>query len=252
MITGVAAGTWLVVLGLASLSVVSTFAGVALARRTGGRAGPRAVGLGVSVGIMLAIAFGELLPEAYREVGFVTMALGALAGAGLIGVLHLVIPHTHLVDEDTGVGAGTLSTASLVVFGLILHDLPEGFAMANAYLSAPRLGVLVAVAIVVHNVPEEYAMALPAVMTGRTRFLFWAAVASASAEPAGAVIGLVGISVFPGMRATFLAFAAGAMAHVAIHELLPMAHRLGRHRETVLGIVAGIVVLGLFAWIIVP
>jgi zinc transporter ZupT len=31
--------------------------------------------------------------------------------------------------------------------------------------------VLVAVAIVVHNVPEEFAMALPAVMTGRRRFL---------------------------------------------------------------------------------
>lgn len=252
MIAAITLGTWAAVVGLASLSVVSTIAGVALARRVGDRPGPRAVGLGLSVGIMLAIAFGELLPEAHHEAGFATMALAALAGAGMLSLLHLAIPHTHLVEEDTGVGAGTLRAAYLVVFGLILHDVPEGFAMANAYLSAPRLGVLVAVAIVVHNVPEEFAMALPAVMTGRKRFLLWAAVASAAAEPVGAVVGLVGVSAFPGANAAFLAFAAGAMIHVALHELLPMARRLGHNRETALGIAIGIGTLALLSLIIAP
>jgi ZIP family zinc transporter len=252
MMVAVSAGTWAVVLGLAALSVISTAAGVWLARRTAGLPGPRAAGLGLSVGVMLAISFGELLPEAYREAGLVTTTLAALAGVGLLGALHVVIPHTHLVEEDTGVGAGTLRAAYLVVFGLILHDLPEGFAMANAYLSTPRLGLLVAVAITVHNVPEEYAMALPAVMTGRRRFLLWAAVASAAAEPAGALIGLAGVSLFPGLNAAFLAFAAGAMIYVSIHELLPMARRLGRPQEAGVGIVAGILVLGVLSWIIGP
>jgi len=29
-----------------------------------------------------------------------------------------------------------------VVFGLILHEVPEGFAMANAYIASPALGLL--------------------------------------------------------------------------------------------------------------
>lgn len=236
-------GTWVAVVGLASLSVLSTIAGVALARHVGTRSSARAFGLGASVGIMLAIAFGELLPESVADGGAATMLVGVALGGGALGVLHLVIPHTHLVDEDRGIGAGSLQSAYLVVFGLILHDVPEGFAMANAYVATPRLGVLVALAVVVHNVPEEFAMALPAVMTGRRRFVTRAAVASAAAEPAGAVLGLVGVAVFPGLHAGFLAFAAGAMIHVSLHELWPMARGLGRHRASALGVGAGVVLI---------
>jgi zinc transporter ZupT len=77
-------------------------------------------------------------------------------------------------------------------------------------------------------------------------------VASAAAEPAGAVVALLGVSVLPGLNATFLAFAAGAMVHVAIHELLPMARRLGHHRETALGVAIGLVVRGVLERIIRP
>jgi len=244
VIAAISLSTWMAVVALASLSVLSTAIGVMLARRAGDRPRVRAAGLGMSVGIMLAIAFGELLPEARSEAGFTTMAVAALAGVAALGVLHLLTPHTHLVDEDTGIGAGTLRAAQLVVLGLILHDVPEGFAMANAYLSAPRVGILVAVGIVVHNIPEEFAMALPAVMTRRRGFLIGAAVASAAAEPVGAVVGLVGVSIFPSLNAVFLAFAAGAMIHVSVHELAPMARRLGHLRESALGLAAGAIAIG--------
>jgi ZIP family zinc transporter len=82
---------------------------------------------------------------------------------------------------------------------------------SSAYASTPRLGVLVAIAIAVHNLPEEFAMAVPAAQLQRRRFLVRAAVVSALAEPAGAVIGLAGVSLYPELNAAFLAFAAGAM-----------------------------------------
>ena len=132
---------------------------------------------------MLAISFGELLPEAHREAGFATMALAALAGAGMPSLLHLVIPHTHLVEEDTGVGAGTLCAGYLVVFGLILHDVPEGFAMANAYLSALGPGGARGGRHRGAQRARGVRVALPVVMTGRKRFLVWAVVASAAADP---------------------------------------------------------------------
>jgi ZIP family zinc transporter len=244
VIAAVAPQTWLAVLGLGSMSVVSTALGVVLALRAGTRPAARAVGLGFSVGVMVAISLCELLPEAYREAGLATTALSALAGVAVLAGLHVIIPHTHLVDEDTGIGAGALRAAYLVVFGLILHDVPEGFAMANAYLSTPRLGVLVAVAIVLHNIPEEFAMALPAVAVGHRRFLNRAAVVSAAAEPVGAAVGLAGISVFPGLNAVFLGFAAGAMVYVSLHELLPMARQFGHHRKSAVGIAGGAVTLG--------
>jgi ZIP family zinc transporter len=162
--------------------------------------------MGFSVGVMVAVALAELLPEAHGEAGLATTVLWALGGGGVVALLHVIIPHTHLVDENRGVAAGSLRAAYLVVLGLILHDVPEGFAMANAYLSTPRLGALVAVA-----------MALPAAMIGRRRFLTRAAAVSAAAEPTGALVGLAGVSVFPDLNAGFLAFAAGAMPVRGVH-----------------------------------
>jgi ZIP family zinc transporter len=57
------------------------------------------------------------------------------------------------------------------------------------------------------------------------RLLFVAAFVSALAEPLGAILGLVAVGIAPALNAHFMAFAAGAMLFVSIHELVPMARR---------------------------
>jgi ZIP family zinc transporter len=219
--------TYLAVISLSFMSVFTTIAGVALALRFRENKIGIATGIGFSAGIMLLISFLELIPESTAAAG----VLPALAAVGLGGLvlfaLHLVIPHTHLVEERNGIGARTLKSIYLVVFGLILHDVPEGFAMANSYIASQSLGVLVAVAIALHNLPEEFAMAVPAVLLRRKRFLYGSALFSALAEPAGAIIGLVAVDFLPTLNPLFMAFAAGAMIFVSIHELVPMARRYG-------------------------
>jgi ZIP family zinc transporter len=252
MIATFDAGTWIAVVALASLSVVSTATGICLARRVGDRPGVQALGIGFSVGVMVAISLGELLPVARAEAGLTTTALWAIAGAAVVGLLHFVIPHIHLVEESRGAVVGSARVAYLVAFGLILHDVPEGFAMANAYVSTTRLGVLVAVALVLHNIPEEFVMALPAVVAGRRRFLRRAAIASAAAEPVGALLGLIGVGAFPSLNAGLLAVASGAMLFVSFHELVPMARRLGHHRDTTTGAAGGVLVWWLLGQLISP
>lgn len=219
--------TYLAVISLSFMSVFTTIAGVALALRFRENKIGIATGIGFSAGIMLLISLLELIPESTAVAG----VLPALAAVGLGGLvlfaLHLVIPHTHLIEERNGIGARTLKSVYLVVFGLILHDVPEGFAMANSYIASQSLGVLVAVAIALHNLPEEFAMAVPAVLLSRKRFLYGSALFSALAEPAGAIIGLVAVDFLPTLNPLFMAFAAGAMIFVSIHELVPMARRYG-------------------------
>jgi ZIP family zinc transporter len=235
---------WLAVLLLASLSAATSSIGVMLALRIGSRAGAFAMGTGFSAGMMVLIAAAELIPEAATRGDLASLLAGLAAGAGMLGAVHLVLPHTHLLDETGGEDAVRLSSAHLIVIGLILHDVPEGFALANSYLAAPRLGVLVGVAVALHNIPEEFAMAAPAVGLRRRGFLLRAAVLSALAEPAGAVIGLVGVELNPALHAWFLAFAAGAMLFVAGHELYPMARRIGGSAAFVAG---GIVAVAVYA-----
>jgi ZIP family zinc transporter len=235
------------VLLLSLMSLATTWIGVALAIRVRDSARTGSAGIGFSVGIMLLISLLELVPEAHGRLGWGPTSLGFVAGAGLVWAAHLIVPHTHLVAEPGLVDPALVKSVYLVMFGLILHDVPEGFAMANAYVASPSLGLLVSLAIALHNLPEEFAMAVPAVALRSRRVLYGAAALSALAEPAGAMLGLAATGMAPGLNAHFLAFAAGAMAFVSIHELIPMARRYRHTAHFLCGIAAGAIVHALLA-----
>jgi ZIP family zinc transporter len=104
---------------------------------------------------------------------------------------------------------------------------------------------VVALAIALHNLPEEFAMSVPAVTLRSKGFLVGAAAASALAEPAGAILGLLAVGARPYLTGYFLAFAAGAMIFISVHELLPMARRYGRIGRFLAGFLIGVCVHGL-------
>lgn len=235
---------YVAVLLLSLLSCLTTCLGVMLALRLRENVRAIAAGIGFSAGIMVLVSVFELIPEAVSAAGLRAALLSAALGGGLIWAANWIIPHVHLVEE-TGVTEAALSrSVYLVTLGLILHDVPEGFAMANSYIASPALGVLVALAIALHNLPEEFAMSVQAVTLKSKGFLFGAALLSALAEPLGAIIGLVAVGIAASLNAHFMAFAAGAMVFVSIHELIPMARRY-RHIGLFLG---GMILSGLVYW----
>lgn len=236
---------YVAILLLAFLSGITTFIGVALAFRFKKTKKGIVAGLGFSAGIMLLISFFELLPEAIAATSMLRALLALAAGFLIILLLNFILPHTHLIKEKSHTGK-LMSLALLVAFGLILHDFPEGFAMANSYIFAPRLGILVALAIALHNIPEEFAMAVPLVLTKKRGFLFKMAWLSALAEPVGAVISLAAVAIAPALNPLFMAFAAGAMIFISIDELIPFAAKYKKPQHLVLGIALSVVVyLGL-------
>jgi ZIP family zinc transporter len=237
------------VLLLALMSGLTTLLGVGLAIRFGRNVRAIALGIGFSAGIMLLISGVELVPTSLRSVGAAWTWGGLALGAGVIGALNVVIPHVHLVEERGWLATKMLRTSWLVGLGLILHDFPEGFAMANAYVDSPSLGILVSLAIALHNIPEEFAMAVPAVASHRRAMLFAMAGVSALAEPAGALLGLALVGVAPALNALLMAVAAGAMVFVSIHELVPMAATLRNLPLFGLGLASSVPVYGLLRWL---
>jgi len=85
-------------------------------------------------------------------------------------------------------------------------------------------------------------MAVPALLTRSKRLLYCAALLSALAEPAGAIVGLAATGFAPALNGHFMAFAAGAMTFVSLHELFPMARRHGRMLLFGVGLVSGALV----------
>lgn len=234
--------TYMVVMILAFLSGMTTIIGVALAFAFRRCNKGIATGLGFSAGIMIVISVFELVPESIEIAGLLPSIIALSLGVVLIGSLHFIIPHTHLIKEKCPVKRCFLRTAYLCAFGLILHDFPEGFAMANSFLVSPSLGLIIAAAIALHNIPEEFAMSVPIMLTKDRRFLLKMAFLSGLAEPAGAVIGLSAAFLMPSLTPLFMSFAAGAMIFVSIHELIPMAHKYERKWFFILGLLLSILV----------
>lgn len=234
--------TYFVIGILAVLSGMTTLIGAALAIHSTRSPKSIAFGIGFSTGIMLLVSFLELLPAAISTSNTRQALLALIAGACCIAFLHWLIPHTHLFKEKGQINARLVRSAYLVALGLILHDIPEGFAMANSFLTSPSLGILVALTIAIHNIPEEFAIAVPAATLHNKQLLYKAAFISGLAEPAGAALGLYAAYLSTALIPFFLSFAAGAMIFVSFHELVPMARRYGFIHIFVLGITASILV----------
>ena len=69
-----------------------------------------------------------------------------------------------------------------------------------------------------------------------------AAVLSGLAEPIGAVAGLSAVHFHPALNPLFMAFAAGAMIFVSVHELLPMARLHGETAMFIVGVMGSVAV----------
>jgi ZIP family zinc transporter len=235
------------VLMLSLLSVVTTLLGVALALRAGRSDRAIAQGLGFSVGVMILVSMLELLPEATERMGLVPALAIAALGMALVWGVRGLVPRVHRTAGEDAADAAQRRSAYLIVFGLLLHDVPEGFAMANSYVADPALGLLTGLAIALHNLPEEFAMAVPATAVRSKPLLYGSAALSALAEPAGAVVGLAAVGAAPSLNSAFLALAAGAMLFVSVHELVPMARRHGHGGSFAAGAVLSVLVYALLS-----
>ena len=121
-------------------------------------------------------------------------------------------------------GAGV--RRSVLVFAVLLvHSLPEGFAIGTAFASDTEgLALFVFLAIALQNIPEGTSVSIPMQGAGFGRAQqFWAAVLTSAPQPVGAVIAYLAVEQITGLLPLSFAFAAGAMLALVVVELLPQA-----------------------------
>ncbi len=212
-----------------------------------------AVLLGFAGGVMLAISFFDLLPEALEFGSALTALIGFLLGAGIMFALDRFIPHAHLstdqaIDTENVPGGlkpnnHILRIGYLVFLGMALHNIPEGIAIGAGYESSPELGLYIAIAIGLHNVPEGIVVAglLKAGGLPVFKVLLLTLIAGLMA-PVGAGIGLIFFNISPVFVAGGMAFAAGAMVYIVNDELIPQSHKLSSH-IAIAGLIAGMMLV---------
>lgn len=179
--------------------------------------------LGFAAGVMAVAAVAGLLIPAAEE-GSVAEVVGGLA----IGVAFFALARRHL-DPEAGFMGRTgpqARTSALVFLVLLVHSLPEGFAVGTAFASdRAGLSLFVILAIAIQNVPEGTSVAIPMQEAGFGPVRqFWAAVATSAPQPLGALVAFFAVEAVSGLLAVSFAFAAGAMGALIVREMLPSAY----------------------------
>jgi zinc transporter, ZIP family len=129
---------------------------------------------GLTVGLMTVASVVGLLLPALDEGSLASVAAGLATGtAFLLASRRLLMKRDVHVGQLSGAGV----RRSVLVFAVLLvHSLPEGFAIGTAYASETEgLGLFVILAIALQNVPEGTSVAIPMEAAGfRPREQFWA------------------------------------------------------------------------------
>ncbi len=195
--------------------------------------------LGFAAGVMIAASFWSLLQpsiekaEAYLDTpAWIVATSGFLLGAVFMWASDRIVSHERLQFSKNSEERGTATNRIIMlVLSITLHNIPEGLAVGVAFgalaggeNSAESLAsaIILAVGIGLQNFPEGAAVSLPLRREGYSRRkAFLIGQASGIVEPIAAVVGAAMAVKIQLILPFALAFAAGAMILVAVHELIP-------------------------------
>ncbi len=195
--------------------------------------------LGFASGVMIAASFWSLLqPAIERAEASSTLPAYFVATAGfLFGALFMwgsdkVVSLTQRrVTSEQGSCGTRFGRIIMLILSITLHNIPEGLAVGvafgvlqnGAYTTEGLMGAItIAIGIGLQNFPEGAAVSVPLRREGFSRrksFLYGQA--SGMVEPIAGVIGALLVVYVEAILPYALAFAAGAMILVAVHELIP-------------------------------
>ncbi len=174
-------------------------------------------------GFMLAAAFIRMLPESVHVPhAFIFVLLGYF---GVHLFEHTVAPHFHFGEEIHTEAFLRPSAAYLAVLGLGVHTLFDGVAITAGFMIGPTLGLLLFLAVLLHKLPEGFAIASIMLATGHSRS---AAILAGAALGALTLLGALLTSFLAETHVGYaLALSAGVTVYVAASDLIPEVNREG-------------------------
>ena len=230
-----------------------------------------AASLGFSAGVMIYISLVELYGEARESLsllygnskGDLYTLLAFFGGIAVIAIIDNLVPsgenpheigELSIIENKNKEGRkevnkeGLMRLGMMSAFAIAIHNFPEGIATFVTAMNDPNLGVSIAVAVAIHNIPEGIAVAIPIYYATRSKGrAFFLSLLSGLAEPLGAIVGyfLLSFLFTDSFVGVILAGVAGIMVYISLDELLPTAEKYGEHHPAILGVIAGMALMGI-------
>lgn len=219
--------------------------------------------LGFASGVMIAASFWSLLQPAIERAEAVSQqpawfvaTAGFLCGAFFMWLSDKAVTFARRRANSGSEASGDrVNRIIMLVLSITLHNIPEGLAVGVAFGAlqngshSPETlmgAITIAIGIGLQNFPEGAAVSVPLRREGYSRRKsFLLGQASALVEPIAGVIGALLVVYVETILPYALAFAAGAMILVAVHELIPECQQNQKAQPyfATMGIVLGFAVM---------
>ncbi|AAL80870.1 ZIP family metal transporter [Pyrococcus furiosus DSM 3638] len=206
------------------------------------------ISLSFAAGVMIVASFTSLIIPGIELSGrFLPVGVGIFLGVLLIYAIDNLLPHEHLVKGYEGPRElkERLRTVWLIVFAVIIHNLPEGLAIGTSLVYNLKSGLVTAIAIGIQDFPEGTVVSLPLASIQKKRLTPIAMGAlSGIAEMIMVVLGALLFSFFHGLLPYGLGLAGGAMLYVTVKEMIPEIYKREENEKLVtLGFFLGFYVM---------
>lgn len=191
---------------------------------------------GFAAGVMVAASIWSLLIPAIEQssamgkLSFIPAAVGFWIGVFFLLLLDHIIPHLHQHSDKAEGPKSKFQRTTMLVLAVTLHNIPEGMAVGVVYAGyltghtqITMMGAMaLSLGIAIQNFPEGAIISMPLRSggMGKTK-AFVGGVLSGIVEPIGAVLTILAAGLIVPALPYLLSFAAGAMLHVVVEELIP-------------------------------
>lgn len=168
--------------------------------------------------------------SAMGKLSFIPAAVGFWIGVFFLLLLDHIIPHLHQHSDKAEGPKSKFQRTTMLVLAVTLHNIPEGMAVGVVYAGyltghtqITMMGAMaLSIGIAIQNFPEGAIISMPlrSEGMGKTK-AFVGGVLSGIVEPIGAVLTILAAGLIVPALPYLLSFAAGAMLHVVVEELIP-------------------------------
>ena len=179
--------------------------------------------LALGAGFMLGVVFLDIVPESIRMVGIDAGLLFLLIGYFVVHLFeHTLAPHFHFGEETHTEELVHHHAGPSALLGLLIHAFFDGVAIASGFLVSTWLGWVIVLAIILHKLPEGFAISSLMMATGSSRkTALWAAIYLGAATIAGILL----MGVLQNDVRYALPLSGGVTLYVAASDLIPEVNR---------------------------
>lgn len=196
---------------------------------------------GTTSGIMVALICFDVLPHALTLGKHSIVILGVVMGI-CIGLLLDDIT-SFLETKINGIDKNKAKTGILLLLGVALHNIPEGFALGTMAVTEIETLYKFVWIVGLHSIPEAIALAIPFYTAGVSlKKMLFAALGLGGIMGAGAILGFVASSLSGNFITLALGIAGGVILYVVYGELVPESRKIWNGRMTTVATVVGILI----------